>query len=216
MYILKTIYRPIVGLLMITTLFLDIGDILLTNGWGHEFRRLTAEKFQLDLPEMNARHSLTFETYELGKLTLDQYLNHMVFYEPRSFSKDAFRDFMFAQSKSYPEMIELTVALKKQYGLKIAVVNNGGRELNDYRIEKFKLTSFVDFFISSSAVHMRKPDKDIFKVALDMAHVAAAEVVYIDDQPMFVSVAESLGIKGIHHLSYADTCKKLDSFGLKI
>ena len=148
----------------ITCLFIDIGGVLLTDGWGHASRQLAAEKFGLDLPEMETRHKLTFDTYETGKLTLDEYLDRTVFYEERAFSKQDFRDFMFAQSKRLPQMIEFITALKKLYALKIAVVSNEGRELNTYRIATFGLGTFVDFFISSCYVHLRKPDVDIFKL----------------------------------------------------
>ena len=198
----------------ITTLFLDIGGVLLSNGWAHESRYLAAAKFNIDIPEMEGRHKLTFNTYELGKLTLDEYLNRTVFYKERDFTKDAFREFMFSQSTAHPEMIEMIITLKKKYGLKIAVVSNEGRELNAYRIQKFNLAGFVDFFISSSFVHFSKPDIDIFRVALDIAQVDAKEVIYIEDQPMFISIAESLGIKGIRHTNYESTSKALHSFGL--
>lgn len=105
--------------------------------------------------------------------------------------------------------------MKKQHGLKIAVVSNEGRELNTYRIEKFYIADFVDFFISSSYVHFRKPDIDIFKLARGISHVKPEEVIYIEDQPMFVSVAESLGITGIRHVNYEDTRLQLEAFGLK-
>ena len=200
----------------ITCLFIDIGGVLLTDGWGHASRQLAAEKFGLDLPEMETRHKLTFDTYETGKLTLDEYLDRTVFYEERAFSKQEFRDFMFAQSKRLPQMIEFITALKKQYALKIAVVSNEGRELNTYRIATFGLGTFVDFFISSCYVHLRKPDVDIFKLALDIAHVQPAEVIYIEDRPMFVSVAASVGIEGLHHISYEDTRDRLEAFGLKV
>lgn len=198
----------------ITTLFVDIGGVLLTNGWGRESRRLAAETFGLNLAELEARHHLTFDTYEVGKLTLKEYLSRVVFYEPRSFTMDAFRDFMFAQSKPYPDMIALCRQLKETYRLKIAVVSNEGRELNAYRIKTFGLTEFVDFFISSSFVRFRKPDADIFRIALDIAQVPASQVLYIDDRPMFVSVAEGLGIRGICHVDYAATCAELASVGL--
>ena len=198
----------------ITTLFLDIGGVLLTNGWGHQSRKLAADTFGLNLLELEERHHLTFDTYEVGKLTMKEYLDRIVFYEPRSFTLETFRAFMYAQSKSYPYMIELIQQLKAQYGLKIAVVSNEGRELNAHRIQAFRLNEFVDFFISSSFVHFRKPDADIFRIALDIAQVPASQVLYIDDQPMFVSVAESLGIQGICHLDYASTCAQLASAGL--
>ena len=197
----------------ITCLFIDIGAVLLTDGWGHASRQLAATKFALDLPEMETRHKLTFDTYETGKLTLSAYLDRTVFYEERAFSKQEFTEFMFAQSKRMPHMIEFITGLKKKYALKIAVVSNEGRELNVHRIETFGLGSFVDFFISSCYVHLRKPDVDIFKLALDIAHVQPEEVIYIEDRPMFVSVAESLGIRGIHHISYEDTRDKLEALG---
>ncbi|HEY3931079.1 MAG TPA: HAD family phosphatase [Verrucomicrobiae bacterium] len=200
----------------ITTLFLDVGGVLLTNGWDHQARRLAAKKFGLDLDEMEDRHHLTFDTYEEGKLTLDEYLSRVVFYQKRSFSRAQFRNFMFAQSKPFPEMIEMVRRLQSKYGLKIAVVSNEGRELNAHRIQTFKLNSFVDFFISSCFVHFRKPDEDIFRMALDIAQVPPSRVVYIDDRPMFVQIAKSLGIHGIHHTDYKSTRAKLAAFGLSI
>ena len=199
----------------ITSLFLDVGGVLLTNGWDHLARARAAAKFELDPHEMETRHNLTFDTYEVGKLSLEEYLHRVVFYEKRSFSNAQFQKFMFAQSKPFPQMIALICKLKKKYGLKIAVVSNEGRELNEYRIRKFKLADFVDFFISSSFVHFRKPDEDIFRLALDVAQVPAHQVVYIDDRNMFVQVAKGLKIHGIHHQDIESTCQKLASFGLR-
>jgi len=199
----------------ITTLFLDIGGVLLTDGWDHKARKLAAANFKLELAEMNDRHHLTFETYEEGKLTLEEYLGLVVFYQKRSFTQAQFRRFMFAQSKPYPEMIELVRGLKARYGLNIVVVSNEARELNEYRIGKFKLNGFVDSFISSSFVHIRKPDADIFRLALDIAQVPDRKVVYIENTPMFVQIADGLGIRSILHTDYKSTCAKLASFGLR-
>jgi putative hydrolase of the HAD superfamily len=199
----------------ITTLFLDVGGVLLTNGWGHQSRALAADAFDLNLEEMEDRHHLTFDTYEVGKLTLQEYLDRTVFYEKRPFTPERFREFMFAQSQPHPEMIELVRNLKAQHKLRIAVVNNEARELNSHRIHTFKLNEFVDFFISSCFVHFRKPDADIFRLALDVAQASAEQVVYIDDQPLFVQVAEGLGIRGIHHRDYQSTRAQLASFGLE-
>ena len=199
----------------ITCLFLDIGGVLLTNGWDHHARKRAVTNFKLESAEMENRHHLTFDTYEEGKLTLEEYLSWVVFYKQRPFTRAQFRRFMFAQSKPYPEMIELVTQLKVRHGLKIAVVSNEGRELNAYRIRKFKLDGLVDFFISSCFVHLRKPDADIFRLALDIAQVPSNQVVYIDNTPMFVQIAEGLGIRSILHTDYNSTCAKLASFGLQ-
>jgi putative hydrolase of the HAD superfamily len=200
----------------VTALFIDLGGVMLSNGWDRNSRELAAQTFNLDRKEMDERHHLTFDTYEAGKITLEQYLRRVVFYEPRSFTVQEFSNFMYAQSHSFPEMLELVRELKSRYKLKVAVVNNEGRELNQHRIHTFQLTSFVDFFVSSCFAHVRKPDEDIFRMALDMAQVPPDEVAYLDDRLMFVQVAENLGIRGIHHTSYASTVKKLTALGLAL
>ncbi|MGB8656619.1 MAG: HAD family phosphatase [Candidatus Zixiibacteriota bacterium] len=200
----------------ITALFLDIGGVLLTDGWSHVSSKLAAKAFGLNLEELKNRHNQALDTYELGKLTIEEYLNQVVFYKERPFTRAQFRKFMFAQSKPYPKMIELVRRLKARYGLKIIVVSNEGRGLNEYRIRKFKLDEFVDSFISSCFVQLRKPDADIFRFALDTARVPANQVIYIDNTPMFVEVAEGLGIRSILHTDYKSTCAKLVSFGLEV
>lgn len=200
----------------ITTLFLDIGGVLLSNGWDRKARREAAAKFSLDLPELEERHHLTFDTYEEGKLTLDEYLKRTVFYEPRNFSEDEFKAYMYSVTTAIPEMIDLVCKIKAKYGLKIAIVNNEGRELNEYRIRQFGINKFVDFFVSSCFVHFRKPDADIWRIALDIALVKPEEVLYIDDRAMFVSVAEGLGINGLQHVTYEATKANLAKYGFVV
>ena len=199
----------------VRTMFLDIGGVLLTDGWGRHARKQAVTHFKLEAAEMEDRHQLTWNTYQAGKFTLDEYLGQVVFYKKRPFTRAQFRRFMFAQSKPYPEMIDLVARLKARYGLKIAVISNEGRELNAYRIRKFKLDGFVDFFISSCFVHLLKPDADIFRLALDVAQVPALKVVYIENTPMFAEIAEGLGIRSILHTDYNSTSEKLASYGLR-
>ena len=198
----------------ITTLFLDIGDVMLSNGWGHESRLAGTKAFDLDYDEMQSRHKLVMATFEEGKLTLSEYLDKVIFYKERSFTPEKFKEFMFRQTTPDKEMIQLMRRLKEKYHLKIAVINNEARELNNYRINKFHLNEFVDFFISSCFVHIRKPDSEIFRLALDIAHVLPENVLYIDDTQMFVDIARNLGIKSITHLDYASTLTELAAYGL--
>jgi putative hydrolase of the HAD superfamily len=200
----------------ITTLFLDIGGVLLTNGWDHYIRARAAEKFSLDYAEMNERHHLTFDTYEEGKLSLDEYLKRVVFYQPRDFTPDVFKAFMYAQSQPFLEMIELIRGLKTQCGLQVAAVSNEGRELTTYRVQQFELGAFIDFFVSSCFVHFRKPDADIYRIALDIAQANPDRVIYIDDRALFVEVARGLGIRGILHQDYGTTRKAMETMGLSL
>ncbi len=202
--------------LPITTLFMDVGGVLLTDGWDHRARRRAATTFDLEWAKMEARHKLTFDAHEQGKLTLEEYLDLVVFYERRAFSQAKFREFMFEQSKPFPKMIELIARLRVEHALKVVAVNNEARDLNDYRIGKFKLDSCVDFFVSSCCVQMRKPDPGIFRLALELAHVSAGQVAYVENTPMFVQIAGALGIRGVVHVNADSTRAALASLGLPL
>lgn len=198
----------------ISTLFLDIGGVLLTNGWDRKARQQAAEAFHLASDDMEERHHLTYDTYEEGKLSLDDYLQRVIFCQKRSFSVDEFKSFMLSRSQPIPEMIQLIRSVKAQYHLKTIAVSNEGREINAYRIRTFGLDQLIDTFVSSCFVHYRKPDSDIYRIALDISQSSPTQVAYIDDRPLFVEVANSLGIRGILHNDVSSTRAKLGQLGL--
>lgn len=200
----------------IKAIFLDVGGVLLTNGWDHKARARAVAKFNLDADQLQERHHLTFDTYEEGKLSLEEYLKRVVFYQPREFTLEEFKDFMFQQSQPHDDMISLIRGLREKYHLRAIAVSNEGRELTEYRIRKFKLHEFIDAFVSSSFVHYRKPDEDIFRIALDISLTPREAVVYLDDRAMFVEIARSVGIMGIVHESYEKSRKALEQLGLII
>jgi putative hydrolase of the HAD superfamily len=198
----------------ISVLFLDIGGVLLTNGWDRAMVRRAADAFDLDLEEMDERHHLTFDTYERGLLSLDDYLRRVVFHQPRPFTMEQFREFMFAQSQALGDNMGVFKRIARTHGLRVGAINNEGRELSVYRIRKFHLSDLIEFFVSSSFVHYRKPDENIYRLALDIAQVPPERAVYVDDRQMFVEVAQGLGIHGIYHKDLAKTCKALEDLGL--
>jgi putative hydrolase of the HAD superfamily len=199
----------------INTLFLDIGGVLLTNGWDHKSRKKAIEHFKLDGDEMNERHHLTFDTFEEGKLTLTEYLKRVVFYTKRAFSEDDFIKFMFSQSVAHKDALKFFKKFKKQYNLRVIAISNEGRELNNYRIQKFKLNELFDAFVSSSYVHYRKPDVDIFRMASDISQTLPENSLYIDDRHMFVEIAQSLGMNGLHYKGLAEAKNRLKEFKFK-
>ncbi len=200
----------------VNVLFVDIGNVLLTNGWDRVSRRRAAEKFALDIDEMDERHHLTFDTYESGKLTLDEYLRRTVFYADRPFTPQDFKDFMLSQSRPLPAMLTLIRGLKTHYHLKVVAVSNEGLELTRHRIRTFELGKIIDFFISSCFVGLRKPDADMYHLALNCAQAAVDSVLYLDDRRLFVEVARGLGIRGIHHRNYEETRAALAAEGLTL
>ncbi|QRR00912.1 HAD family hydrolase [Dyadobacter sandarakinus] len=194
-------------------LFFDIGGVLLSNGWGHESRQEAARKFGLDYEEMTALHNFIFNVYEVGSITLDQYLDTVIFNHPRDFVREDFKEFMYAQSVELPDMLAWLKEWKNDCGFRIISINNEGKELNDYRVQKFKLHTCFDAFISSCEVKMRKPDPRIFELAMGIAQATPSQCVYFDDRIMFANMAKTLGLRAYHHTSFEATRDILE--GLK-
>ena len=200
----------------IKTLFLDIGGVLLTNGWDRYARQKAVKKFKLDPDELSDRHSIFFETYEAGKLTLKEYVDNVIFYEPRKFSENDLMNFIFQQSKVLTGSIEYFMAIKKKYKINILALSNEGRELNEYRVKMFKLDKLFDLFISSCYVHLRKPDKDIFRMACDISFTEPRHALFIDDRIIHVQIAGSLGINAIQFKNLRATKKMMEAYGFII
>lgn len=194
----------------IKILFSDIGGVLLTNGWGHESRKAAAKKFNIDYEEMDLLHDFIFNVYEMGKITLDDYLKTVVFNKKRDFTKEEFKQFMFAQSKQLPEMLPWMIDWKQKHeNIKVISINNEPKELNEYRIKTFKLHDFFDAFISSCEVGMRKPDPGIFQLALGIAQARPEECIYFDDRFMLVEAAKKTGIRAHQHIDFESTKKMM-------
>src|SRR5690242_9589462 len=157
----------------ITALFWDIGGVLLTNAWDRTERAKALEHFQLDPDEFQARHEMVVSSFERGKITLDQYLDSTVFYIPRSFTRDGFRAFMLDSSQPLPSRLPFAQALANSGKYFMGTINNESRELNYYRIEKFALRGIFRVFYSSCFVGLRKPERDIYRTALETTQFPA-------------------------------------------
>jgi putative hydrolase of the HAD superfamily len=193
-------------------LFSDIGGVLLKNGWGHESRQAAAEKFKIDYSEMDILHDFIFNVWEMGKISIDDYLDTVVFNEKRNFSRKDFKEFMLAQSVQLPYTLPWMIKWKnRNKNIKIISINNEPRELNEYRVEKFRLHRLFDAFISSCEVGMRKPDPGIFNLAIGIAQAKPEECIYFDDRVMLVEAAKKVGIHAYHHKDFETTKKFLES-----
>lgn len=189
----------------ITTLFLDVGGVILSNGWGRNLRKQVIEHYALEEKDVTDRHNLIFDTYEIGKLTFEEYLNQVIFYKKRTFTLENLREYIFEAAVCYPEMIAYIKEVKEKFGWKVVALTNEGKGLIEDRIKRFDLKSFIDFFVISAHVGLRKPDKDIYRLALGLTQCKPEEILYIDDRALLIEQASSLGIEGICHSKVSET-----------
>jgi putative hydrolase of the HAD superfamily len=183
----------------ITTVFWDIGGVLLTNGWDHMTRQKAAERFGLEWEEFETRHQAVEKAHDLGWITLTEYLNHAIFYKPRSFSFAELSAYLFAQSQPHPDALAVLAEIAGSQRYLLAALNNEPFELNQYRIDRFGLRRYFSAFFSSCFLGLAKPDPEIYRRALQITQRSPAECLFIDDRLVNIEAAVRLGIQTLHH-----------------
>jgi putative hydrolase of the HAD superfamily len=198
----------------ITTLFWDIGGVILTNGWDHNSRQEAVIAFHLDEKDFLERHDLCFPAFDAGEISLNEYLNRTLFYKPQPFTREEFTAFMFAQSREYSDTRAILEAAARSGKYFIASINNEPRELNQYRIEAFNLRRDFQAFFSSCYVNVRKPEEAIYRIALEVTQRPAESCVFIDDRALNLESPRRLGMRVIHHQTAQQT--RIDLKALEI
>ena len=183
---------------MIHHVFVDIGGVLGTNGWDREQRQCAVDEFDLDKADFEFRHQEIVGAWEEGRITMEEYMDLAVFHCSRKFSRDQFRDFVFAQSAPYAESIAAVSELAKRGGHVLMTLNNESAELNRYRIEHFGLAPIFTAFLSSCWLSARKPTQAFFNRAFGVADANPVESILIDDREQNIVRARELGMQTIH------------------
>jgi putative hydrolase of the HAD superfamily len=181
----------------IKALFWDVGGVLLSNAWDRSQREAALDHFKLDGEEFADRHELVASSFERGKIGLDEYLDRTVFYRPRPFTREEFREYIFSLSQPNDDVLSFAKALAKSGTCLMGTINNESRDLNLYRIERFGLRSIFSLFVSSCFVGLRKPEPDIYRLALEITQQVADECCFIDDRALNLEVAKRLGMHTI-------------------
>ncbi len=200
----------------ILTIFFDVGGVCLTNGWDHISRQKSTILFSLDYEEMEKRHKPLFKKFERGKLTLDEYLDQVVFFKKRNFTRQEFKDFMYSQSRPFDSTLKLLKKLSSGDKYQLATLNNESRELNNYRVNEFGLYKYFSCFFSSCYMGVRKPEPEIFYKALHILHRKPEECLYIDDREENIQAARSSGMNAVLLEKPEDLEKKLIEFNIEI
>lgn len=198
----------------IRALFWDVGGVLLTNAWDHEERDQAVEQFLLSKTEFEERHKEIVPRFEEGRLTLDEYLDRVIFFQPRSFSREQFKQYLFSLSRPKPQSLQLARALSSKYFM--GTINNESRELNEYRIRTFELAEYFDVFVSSCYVGQRKPDERIYKLALDLTQHTAGECCFIDDRPPNIEGAAKVGFATVLMKDPQQLRRDLQTLGITV
>jgi len=181
----------------ISAIFWDVGGVLLTNAWDRAQRERALEQFKLDQEEFSDRHEMVVSSLERGKIGFDEYLNRTIFYRPRPFAREVFKDYVFSLSQPYREVIAVAEELAKSGKYFMGTINNESRELNLYRIQTFGLRDIFSVFVSSCFVGLRKPEEGIYRMALEITQKSSGDCCFIDDRALNLESARQMGMHTI-------------------
>ena len=202
--------------LAISAIFWDVGGVLLSNAWDHEQRQRTLKRFGLDEVEFESRHEMLVSSLERGKISLDEYFERTIFYRPRPFTRDEFKNYIFSLSQPCPETLQLAKGLAQSSRYLMATINNESGELNQFRIQTFGLRDIFSLFVSSCFVGLRKPEEGIYRLALDITQRAPEECCFIDDRPLNLDTASRLGMHVIKMESTEQLRQALQKLGVSL
>ncbi|MGI8507732.1 MAG: HAD-IA family hydrolase [Gemmatimonadaceae bacterium] len=198
----------------IETILFDVGGVLGTNGWDHTDRAGACRVFGLECEEFEVLHQEVFDAWERGDMTMDEYLDIVVFSQPRSFTRQSFRDFMFAQSVPHREMLDYAAALMATHRYTMMLMNNEAAELNAYRVRTFGLRPLFSAFLSSCYLGYRKPAGAFYDRALAIAHVNPDTTVFIDDREENLVPVRERGVHTVHATGLAAVQAGLAELGV--
>jgi len=196
-------------------IFWDVGGVLLSNAWDHTQRMAALEHFRLDEEEFHSRHEMVVSSFERGKISLEEYLDRTVFYRNRPFGRDEFRNYMFSLSQPMPEVLAFARALVDSGKYFMGTINNESRELNSYRIEKYRLREIFRLFVSSCFVGLRKPESGIYRLAIDITQINPEECCFVDDRALNLECAAKLGMHTIQMQTLEQLREDLGKLGVK-
>src|SRR4051812_19064332 len=195
-------------------LYTDIGGVLGTNGWDSALRRRVCAHLGVAHEEVDRRHQLIFDSFERGFMTFDEYLERVFFSSSRKFTLEEVRDYAYQASTPWPESINFFRSVKTANRLRLGLISNEGEGIAQHRVNKFGLRDLADFMVISHFTRLRKPDREIWRLALNLAQVSEQASIYVDDRELFVDVAADLGFTAIHHTSVESTRAKLLQMGV--
>ncbi len=203
----------------IRTIFWDIGGVVLTNGWDRHQRARVLGRLGVDLIAYEAMHDRANYYWERGLITAeDFFLQTVLRTNPRlNLTFDILWPQVCAESKVlYAECLDILAQLKESGKYRLATLNNESRELNEYRLDSFKLRSLFDYFICSGYVHGMKPAAGIFETAVDISGFPARSALFIDDKQENCDAAEQAGIHSIRFQSPSQLREAFTEYGIDL
>ena len=189
---------------MIKNVIFDLGKVLIEFDFDGFYTALGYDPAERTLDEAN-EPILLFEAGKISKAVFFEEIKKVYGFDLSLKEFEILWCSVFSDAK---EMIELASKISEKYN--VLILSNTDEIHFPYIWKNFpQLHFFKNNLMLSYELNSVKPEKEIFKNAIEKFNLIPSECVFIDDRPINVSVAEKLGMKGIIHQSFLSTKEKL-------
>lgn len=198
---------------MIKVVGFDLGGVYLSDCWSRVVREKIVKKFHLDQNKIEEKNNLLHKKVSDGLISEDVFLTELIGSNKKT--RHEIKNYIRSLNKViYPELLVLMQKIKRKY--RLALVNNEGKEWNEFRIKKFNLDKIFDEILTSCFLGCSKPSEDYFKKVLARLNIKPSELLFIDNTIKNVISARNLGIIAIHFQNPAQLTDELSLLGIKV
>jgi putative hydrolase of the HAD superfamily len=196
----------------ITAIVLDLGNVVLNYDHGRSVKRLA----QLAGCGEEEVESFVFgglkDEFNRGKISAAAFFELVRARFDLPICLDAFTSIWGDIFWENPEVTGLLPALRKRYPLYL--LTNTDVLHFQYIIENFSVIPQFREVFASFQIGTAKPDPEIYRRALREIGQPASAVLYVDDDPAFVSAAREIGINAIHYAGGKRIREELSVFNI--
>lgn len=175
----------------------DLGGVLVHMKPALMIRRLAAETGQtVEVLERVLVDPALLEQLELGRMTPRQYFDQLARRLKLSWS---FEEFVAAWNGILSENTDTTGLLQRLWDRYTILVLTNTNILHDEHIRRtWPVFDRVHHWLASYQIGLRKPEPQIYELALRTAQTPPHSAIYIDDVEEHVLVARGMGLTAVH------------------
>ena len=200
---------------MIKTIFFDIGGVLIDI---HPERTYQYLSDSADVEVSMVKESFPWDAHDQYERGIMNNEDWFITYkeslpQPCCLKRSDFWNawkLLLGEEKNTVNILE---ALNKQYSIWL-LSNTNPKHIQDEIEKRYLFPSLVDGAVYSFDVGVRKPEKEIYEIAMQRANANPQECLFIDDLLENIQAAKQIGIEGVHFISSEQLKQELVHLGI--
>jgi len=189
----------------------DIGNVLVR--YDHQ-RTMTAlaDLYHADPVQLSTFYNQIGRQFGVGEITPTQVVDMLNSRFNTSHSLEEFTKAFCAGLMRDDAALAYAVALQVEDELAVGAISNTNAVHVAWLDDRAPELNEFELVIMSNEVGLRKPDPEIYELAMEILNASPAQILYVDDLAENVEAARQLGMSAILHHDWAETRALIDAW----